>query len=156
PLRRHRPAEKHPPPRADRRQAEGAGRTGAPDAAGGVGLLPCSVRSGRSEGLDFVGWTSILFPHFRGIGLAERWPCVQKASLTMSNPKLDPTTIPPASFSFLVSTLGAQAAVALGMAPNPMTNKTEVQPELGKHAIDTLAILLEKTKGNLTSEETQL
>ena len=47
-------------------------------------------------------------------------------------------------------------AVALGMAPNPMTNKTEVQPELGKHAIDTLGILQAKTKGNLTGEEAQL
>ena len=64
--------------------------------------------------------------------------------------------IPPASFSFLVTTLGAQGAVALGMAPNPMTGKADVQPELGKHAIDTLTILEEKTKGNLTTEETQL
>jgi len=74
----------------------------------------------------------------------------------MPAPDFDPKKIPPASFSFLVSTLGAQAAVALGMAPNPLTNKTEVQPELGKHAIDTLGILEEKTKGNLTGEESQL
>jgi hypothetical protein len=74
----------------------------------------------------------------------------------MSTTDFDPKKIPPASFSFLVSTLGAQAAVALGMAPNPLTNKTEVQPELGKHAIDTLTILEEKTKGNLSAEETQL
>jgi len=74
----------------------------------------------------------------------------------MANTDFDPKNIPPASFSFLVTTLGAQGAVALGMAPNPMTNKTEVQPELGKHAIDTLGILQEKTKGNLTGDETQL
>ena len=74
----------------------------------------------------------------------------------MSAPEFDPQNIPPASFSFLVSTLGAQGAVALGMAPNPMTNKTEIQPELGKHAIDTLGILQEKTKGNLTADESQL
>ena len=74
----------------------------------------------------------------------------------MATPEFDPKQIPPASFSFLVTTFAAQGAIALGMAPNPMTNKTEIQPELGKHAIDTLAILEEKTKGNLTSEETQL
>src|SRR5688572_12623068 len=76
--------------------------------------------------------------------------------ILMANTDFDPKNIPPASFSFLVTTLGAQGAVALGMAPNPMTNKTEVQPELGKHAIDTLGILQEKTKGNLTGDETQL
>jgi hypothetical protein len=74
----------------------------------------------------------------------------------MANTEIDPQKIPPASFSFLVSTLGAQGAVALGMAPNPMTNKTETQPEMGKHMIDTLGILEEKTKGNLTKDETQL
>ena len=74
----------------------------------------------------------------------------------MSEPKFDPKQIPPASFSFLVSTFGAQGAVALGLAPNPMTGKTEVQPELAKHAIDTLSILEEKTKGNLTPDESQL
>jgi hypothetical protein len=74
----------------------------------------------------------------------------------MANTEIDPQKIPPASFSFLVSTLGAQGAVALGMAPNPLTNKTETQPEMGKHMIDTLGILEEKTKGNLTKDETQL
>ena len=74
----------------------------------------------------------------------------------MATPEFDPKQIPPASFSFLVTTLAAQGAVALGMAPNPLTNKTEAQPEMGKHLIDTLGILQEKTKGNLTSEESQL
>lgn len=79
-----------------------------------------------------------------------------RTETAMASTELDPTKIPPASFSFLVTTLGAQGVVALGMAPNPQTNKTETQPELGKHLIDTLGILQEKTKGNLTTEETQL
>ncbi len=68
-------------------------------------------------------------------------------------PEPDYQKIPPASFTFLVSSYAAQASVALGMAPNPVTNKTECQPPLAKHMIDTLTVLEEKTKGNLTGDE---
>jgi hypothetical protein len=61
--------------------------------------------------------------------------------------------LPPPSFGLLVASFAAQASVALGQIPNPMTDKSEVNLELAKHAIDTLAILEEKTKGNLTAEE---
>ena len=64
--------------------------------------------------------------------------------------------LPPPSFSFLVATQAAQISTLLGQVPNPMTGKTEVRLDMAKHFIDTLAILQEKTKGNLTVEETQL
>jgi hypothetical protein len=64
--------------------------------------------------------------------------------------------VPPASFSNLVLMLASQAAIALGQAPNPVTGKTEKQPEVARHLIDTLDILQQKTKGNLTGEEAQL
>jgi hypothetical protein len=66
-----------------------------------------------------------------------------------------PSQIPPASFSFLVATLAAQAATALGLAPDP-DGKTETNLELAKHFIDTLGLLEEKTKGNLTADEAAL
>jgi hypothetical protein len=53
----------------------------------------------------------------------------------------------------LVSTLAGQAAVALGQLTNPITNKMEVNLELAKHVIDTLQVLEEKTKGNLSADE---
>jgi len=62
--------------------------------------------------------------------------------------------LPPPSFALIVASFAAQASVALGQMPNPMTNKQEVNLELAKHAIDTLAILEQKTKGNLTADET--
>jgi hypothetical protein len=65
----------------------------------------------------------------------------------------DSSKIPPASFPILVSTLGAQAMTALGQIENPLTKKREVNLDLAKHVIDTLDILAEKTKGNLTGEE---
>jgi hypothetical protein len=64
--------------------------------------------------------------------------------------------IPPASFTFLIQTLATQASVALGMINNPQTNKAEVNLDMAKHFIDTLALLEGKTKGNLTSEESSL
>jgi hypothetical protein len=64
--------------------------------------------------------------------------------------------IPPASFTILVSTIATQASVALGLIPDPRTNKPEVNLDLAKHFIDTLALLDGKTKGNLSSEESQL
>jgi len=64
--------------------------------------------------------------------------------------------IPPASFPMLVSTLGAQAMTALGQIENPLTKKREVHLDLAKHVIDTLDILKDKTKGNLTSDESAM
>ena len=68
----------------------------------------------------------------------------------------DTPKLPPPSFSFLVATLAAQASTMLGQAPNPATGKTEVQLDLAKHFIDTLAVLEEKTKNNLTPDESAI
>src|SRR5262245_50284228 len=64
--------------------------------------------------------------------------------------------LPPPSFALLVATFGSQAMVALGQVPSPLDGKTEVRLDLAKHAIDTLAILQEKTKGNLTADESAM
>lgn len=68
----------------------------------------------------------------------------------------DKHQIPPASFTVLVSMIATQASVALGMIADPRTNKPEINLDLAKHHIDTLAVLEAKTKGNLTNEESQL
>jgi hypothetical protein len=61
--------------------------------------------------------------------------------------------LPPPSFNLLVATFASQGAVAFGQIPNPIDGKTEVRLELGRHAIDMLDILEQKTKGNLTDDE---
>ncbi|MFH1397449.1 MAG: DUF1844 domain-containing protein [Candidatus Omnitrophota bacterium] len=62
--------------------------------------------------------------------------------------------IPPEpDFSFFITTLSLQASIALGKIPNPGTNQKEDNPEQAKFIIDTLAMLKEKTKGNLNKEE---
>jgi Domain of unknown function (DUF1844) len=46
------------------------------------------------------------------------------------------------------------AALFLGQIPNPQTGQGEVNLELAKMFIDQLAMVQEKTRGNLTNEET--
>ena len=61
--------------------------------------------------------------------------------------------LPEPSFQILVSTFATQAMVGLGQMPNPVTNEATEDLGQAKFAIDTLTILEQKTKGNLTDEE---
>jgi len=62
--------------------------------------------------------------------------------------------LPPASFGLLVASLRAQAEFHLGMYPAEEDGKEpEANLPLARHSIDMLAMLAEKTKGNLTLEE---
>jgi len=45
------------------------------------------------------------------------------------------------------------AALFLGQIPNPQTGKPEVNLEVARMFIDQLAMIQEKTRGNLTNEE---
>ena len=58
-------------------------------------------------------------------------------------------------FNYLAG-LGYQALIFLGEIPNPMTNLIDKNLPQAKFLIDTLALLREKTKGNLNPEETNL
>jgi hypothetical protein len=64
--------------------------------------------------------------------------------------------LPPASFATLVTSLVAQTFYALGGMEDPQTKRRYVDLELAKHQIDTLAVLEEKTRGNLTPDEKAL
>jgi hypothetical protein len=61
--------------------------------------------------------------------------------------------LPPPNLTFLVSTLYLQGAIALGLLPNPVSDKADVQLDQAKHSIDLLTMLQEKTEGNRTPEE---
>ncbi len=63
---------------------------------------------------------------------------------------------PPASFALLVNTFATQAAVSLGAMPSPITGKRARNLAEAKHFIDMLAVLEDKTRGNLSPEEEQL
>ena len=67
-----------------------------------------------------------------------------------------PNEIPPASFSILLTSIGTQAMMALGQVPDPVSGNAIYHPDLARHHIDTLVILQEKTKGNLSSDEQKM
>lgn len=60
---------------------------------------------------------------------------------------------PPADFTLLISMLATQAFSAMGHIPDPSTGQASKHPEVAKHMIDLLAVLEEKTKGNLDPQE---
>jgi len=64
-------------------------------------------------------------------------------------------TMPPADFQTIVSLLATQAMMSLGAMPNPITGEAALHPQQAKHFIDLLAVLEEKTKGNLSAAESQ-
>jgi hypothetical protein len=66
-----------------------------------------------------------------------------------------PQLMPPPTLTFLVGTLYLEGAVALGLLPNPRTEKPEVHQEQARHVIDLLTMLTEKTEGNRTPEESE-
>jgi Domain of unknown function (DUF1844) len=64
--------------------------------------------------------------------------------------------LPPASFTFLVLSLRAQCESSLGLMQFGGDEKPEPDLDIARHGIDLLAVLLDKTKGNLTLEEKRL
>jgi hypothetical protein len=49
-----------------------------------------------------------------------------------------------------------QAMIAIGKLENPLNGKVERNLEQARFLIDTLGIIKEKTKGNLTPDESKL
>lgn len=62
----------------------------------------------------------------------------------------------PASFASFMMSIASNAASSLGMMEHPVTHKREVDLELGKHWIDVLGMLQQKTRGNLLPQEQQI
>ncbi|MEZ4750813.1 MAG: DUF1844 domain-containing protein [Bdellovibrionota bacterium] len=59
-------------------------------------------------------------------------------------------------FSTFVFSLATGALINLGLSPDPITKKTHKDVNLAKQNIDILAMLMEKTRGNLSKEEADL
>ena len=65
------------------------------------------------------------------------------------------TPLPEVNFTTLLFSLSSTALFHFGEIPDPTTGEKKLDLELAKHAIDTIAMLKEKTAGNLTDEEQQ-
>jgi hypothetical protein len=83
-------------------------------------------------------------------------PEAKPASASGGESRAESPPLPPATLSFLVTTLATQAMVSLGQVPNPFSGKVEVRLPEARHFIDTLSMLDEKTVGNRTPEESTL
>jgi hypothetical protein len=61
--------------------------------------------------------------------------------------------LPEANFTSLIFSLSSSALFHFGEIPDPNTGEKKQDLPLAKHAIDTISMLQEKTRGNLTEEE---
>ncbi|MGE0606343.1 MAG: DUF1844 domain-containing protein [Pirellulales bacterium] len=64
--------------------------------------------------------------------------------------------MPPANFTQLITMLATQSMAALGQIAIPGAGESEVDLPFARHFIDTLQMLEEKTRGNLSAEESGL
>ena len=60
------------------------------------------------------------------------------------------------SFQEFVYLMSSQALIQLGIVPNPVSGKLEKSLPAAQNAIEILAMLEQKTKGNLTQEEAEV
>src|SRR3954469_14727577 len=64
--------------------------------------------------------------------------------------------LPPATFEFLVFSLKMQAEMRLGLLKLGEGMEEELNLPAARHTIDMLAMIAEKTKGNLSIDEQRL
>jgi hypothetical protein len=73
-----------------------------------------------------------------------------------SKPQNDDSPLPEIDFLGYISSLAFQAMIFLGEIESPVTGKAEKHIPQAKLLIDTLILLRDKTKGNLSEQENQL
>ncbi|OYZ15032.1 MAG: hypothetical protein B7Y39_16850 [Bdellovibrio sp. 28-41-41] len=61
-----------------------------------------------------------------------------------------------ADFSSLALSIASSAAMSLGLAPDQETGETRIDKNMAKFNIDMLMMLKDKTKSNLTEDESHL
>ena len=61
--------------------------------------------------------------------------------------------LPEVNFNTLIFSLSSSAMLHFGEIADPQTGKKIKDLNMAKHSIDTIAMLKEKTEGNLTDEE---
>jgi hypothetical protein len=77
----------------------------------------------------------------------------KKASKKETKEETKAPPLPEANFTSLIFSLSSTAFVHLGDIDDPQTGEKKTDLPLAKHTIDIIAMLKEKTEGNLTEEE---
>ena len=94
-----------------------------------------------------------------GVGAHATPPPAQEAETAAQGEELGgdlPGADDPASFVNFLMSIASNAASALGLMEHPVTGERSVDLTLGKHWIDVLGMLQQKTRGNLGPEEQRL
>ncbi len=66
------------------------------------------------------------------------------------------TPLPTLDFTTLILSLSSSALMNLGVIENPVTKTKDKEPAVAKQTIDLIALLQEKTAGNLAGDESRL
>jgi len=77
-------------------------------------------------------------------------PAPSKPSETGASP------LPPLDFPTFILSLSSSVLISLGVLENPITKTSNKDIVAAKQTIDLIALLKEKTSGNLTEEESRL
>jgi hypothetical protein len=77
-------------------------------------------------------------------------PKEEETKETLESEKVE---LPPVNFTNFINSLASTAFAYMGGLVNPETQKPIIELNLAKHHIDTIEMLQQKTKGNLTVPE---
>ena len=86
---------------------------------------------------------------------AEKERLAEKEAARATSPQGGEGEMPPADFRGLIMTLGSQAMMGLGAYADPQSGRVMIDLPGAQFAIDLLGVIEEKTKGNLTADESQ-
>lgn len=64
--------------------------------------------------------------------------------------------IPKLDFTTFVLSVSSAAFMGLGLTPRPGSKESKIDLELARHNIDLLELISQKTKGNLSADESKL
>jgi uncharacterized protein DUF1844 len=80
----------------------------------------------------------------------------EKRGETFTMKDASPSPAGPITFTSFLWGMASSAFIHLGDAPNPETGKVQKDLTLARQSLDLLAMLREKTRGNLTDEEERI
>ena len=83
----------------------------------------------------------------------EKEPRKEEPKKETRGEKQESPPLPEANFTSLIFSLSSSALINLGEVPDPNTGQKAKDLQIAKHTIDIIAMLKEKTEGNLTDEE---
>jgi len=123
---------------------------------------PTASPASASSAVEPPAATETASPQAAGVSPQQQNPQTEKSGEAASPGAESGTEVElpgaddPASFASFMMSIASNAASSLGMMEHPVTGKREVDLELGKHWIDVLGMLQEKTRGNLLPQEQQI